>query len=65
MEFDAGMSRFEAETAAAKEQGLERWEAIGEIGKRLVGEARDKRAAPQRDATDDVPGVQPAPKEKG
>lgn len=28
MEFDGGMTRFAAETAAARLQGLERWQAI-------------------------------------
>lgn len=28
VEYEGGLSRFEAETQAAKEQGLERWEAL-------------------------------------
>jgi hypothetical protein len=28
VEYDGGLSRFEAETLAAKEQRLERWEAL-------------------------------------
>lgn len=31
MEFDGGMSRFEAETQAAKAQGLTRWQALEKI----------------------------------
>ena len=31
MEFDGGMTRFAAETAAAKAQGLARWQAIKEV----------------------------------
>lgn len=34
MEFDAGMSRFAAETAAAKAQGKTRWEVL-EYEKRI------------------------------
>ena len=30
-EFDGGMTRFAAETAAAREQGLERWQVMEEI----------------------------------
>lgn len=35
-EFDGGMSRFEAESAAAQEQGFARWQAV-----KFVKEARD------------------------
>lgn len=71
-EFDGGLSRFEAETQAARSQGVERWEAL-----RMVKEATDANGsgnagghgdnAPtldrQRDAND-MPGVQRQPKEK-
>lgn len=30
MEFDGGMSRFRAETEAAKAQGVQRWQALKE-----------------------------------
>lgn len=30
-EYDGGMSRFEAETMAAKEQGAQRWEAMRDV----------------------------------
>jgi hypothetical protein len=38
MEFDGGMTRFQAETMAAKAQGVSRWEAIGNVAGRLVAE---------------------------
>lgn len=59
MEFDGGMSRFEAETLAAKAQGLTRREAIN-VWKRAKA-ARDIRAAGTRNAADHMPRVQPAP----
>ena len=58
-EFDGGMSRFHAETAAAKAQGMERWEAIGKITKRIVDGCRDQRQAmAERPGQDNVPGMQ-------
>ena len=64
MEYDGGLSRFEAETRAAQEQGKTRWEALGEIGKRLVAEARNSRAANERHRANNVPGMQSHAKEK-
>lgn len=59
MEFDGGMSRFEAETRAAREQGEPRWRAIGDVAKRFVEQARNQREAmAQRPGADNVPGVQ-------
>lgn len=61
MEFDGGLHRFEAETLAAKAQGVSRHEAIRI---RDTAQARDQRAQPERDAADDLPRVQPAPEEE-
>jgi len=61
MEFDGGLSRFDAETAAARAQGVERWEAMNAV--RGIGEARDNRASNERDAADDMPAMQPASEE--
>ena len=58
MEFDGGMSRFEAETAAAKAQGLNRWEAVNEIRKRDTKRTRDHGQAAAREPADNVSGVQ-------
>jgi len=61
VEFGGGLSRFEAETLAAEEQGYNRWEAMNEIRKRNSGQARHTAAPGHRNATHDMPGVQPAP----
>jgi hypothetical protein len=72
MEFCGGMSRFEAETLAAKSQGLTRWQALAEA-KEAFGEngIRDfDRGGHRREAMaggsrkDDLPGVQSKPKEQ-
>lgn len=68
-EFDGGMSRFAAETLAAKEQGLARWQALKEIsdadGQRVAGgHGHSAHAlAGERDA-DDLPGMQRASEEE-
>jgi hypothetical protein len=59
MEFDGGMTRFQAETRAAKAQGVSRWEAIGNVAGRLVERARDQRAMAGQSREDHVPGMQP------
>lgn len=65
MEFDAGMSRFQAETRAAAEQGKKRWEVLDEIRERHSARQRDQREAMDgKPRQNDVPGVQPAPKEE-
>jgi len=64
MEFDGGLSRFEAETLAAQAQGLTRWqvtEAINaEDNERNLGGCRDQRETHNRDAAHDLPRVQPS-----
>ena len=70
MEFDGGLSRFEAETLAAKAQGLTRWQAMGEMenAKRIGNPepARDHRPAMVRDGQGALPGVlSPAAKQDG
>ena len=57
-EFDGGLSRFEAETLAAKAQGFTRWEAMNAIRRGNPSAARDQRSAGKRDAEDNMPGVQ-------
>ena len=68
MEYDGGLSRFAAETAAAKAQGFDRWQAIGAVAKGLAenaervrntAPARDHLATGQRDGADNLPTVQP------
>ena len=71
-EFDGGATRFAAETMAAQEQGVARWQAL-----KLAKEARDAQrdghsaggghsAAPvaREQRPVDLPGMQPAPEEK-
>lgn len=58
-EFDGGLSRFQAETAAAHAQGLERWQAIGKIAGRIVeGQRNQREAMAQHAGKDDLPDVQ-------
>lgn len=65
MEFCGGMSRFSAETEAAREQGMSRWEAIGDVARRVVAQARNSSEAMDRGARkDNVPGMQPGEEEK-
>lgn len=58
MEFDGGMTRYAAETAAAGEQGRKRWEFTNADSKRNSAGRRDNRSAGKRNATDDVSRVQ-------
>ena len=63
MEYDGGLSRFQAETLAAKAQGLTRWQALQEVQnenhKRNSERCEDNRKAPERDNAHDMPGMQP------
>lgn len=67
-EFDGGLSRFQAETLAAKAQGLTRWQAITEAANanRNGNPARrgDHPAQARGNAAHDLPGVQPASQEQ-
>lgn len=64
-EFDGGLTRFDAETMAAQEQGLDRWEAIGDVSGRLVERARHQRALARKQRPDDLPGMQPTSSKEG
>lgn len=64
LEYCDGMSRFQAETEAARRQGYQRWEATNEIRKRHFEGQRDRGQAAGGDATHDLPGMQPAPEEE-
>lgn len=63
-EFCAGMSRFQAETEAAAEQGLKRHEVLNEISKRNSQQAPDQRSQVERHDPHNLPGVQPAQAEQ-
>jgi hypothetical protein len=62
MEFDGGLSRFDAETQAAKAQGLTRWQALAEVknadGKRDPASGGDHRSAHVGNGSDHLPRVQ-------
>ena len=67
--FEGAMNRFEAETLAASEQGLARWQALREIRRaELIGTAEERRhrgrAVAWRSGADDVPILQPEPAEQ-
>ena len=66
MEHDGGLTRFRAETAAAAAQGVSRWEAIGDVARRVVEAARDQRSALARQASaDNLPAMQRQPEKEG
>lgn len=71
-EFDAGMSRFDAETAAAQEQGVPRWQALQLVKEHEDANGRGPAGADghpahamdgKRDA-DDLSRVQRQPQEE-
>lgn len=63
MQFDGGLSRFRAETEAARRQGHERWEVMNALGGGNSGAARDQGSAHERHEPDDMPGLQPGSQE--
>ena len=64
MEFDGGLSRFQAETRAAQAQGKQRREVLDEVGRRNSARAQDQREAHVGNHGDALPRVQPASEEK-
>lgn len=68
IEFDGGLSRFEAETQAAKAQGLTRWQALAEVrnadGKRNPASGGDHGSAHVGNGSDNLPRVQRQPQEQ-
>ena len=64
-EYCGGLSRFNAETLAAKEQGLTRHEVMNAIRLGHFEGAQHQRAAGNGDAAGNLPRVQPDPKEQG
>lgn len=69
MEFDGGLSRFDAETQAAKAQGLTRWQALeaikNEDSKRNPAIGGHHGSAHVGNGSDDLPGMQRAAAEQG
>ena len=64
LEYCDGMSRFAAETEAARRQGFKRHEVMNEISKRNSARGGDHGAAHDRNATGAVSRVQPAPEKE-
>lgn len=61
-----GMSRFAAESEAARRQGVQRWEVVAYAKNRArdTTGGGDNRQTATRDAADDLSRVQPAPKKE-
>lgn len=64
LEFDQGMTRFAAETEAARRLGFKRFEAINAKRERDTARCRDQRSAVERHDADNLPGVQRAASEQ-
>ena len=69
MEFDGGLSRFAAETEAAKAQGVTRWQALeGLKNANLIGHSGkggNIGSEAVRHGADNLPGMQRDAKEQG
>lgn len=66
MQFDAGMSRFRAETKAAQAMGRQRWEFVDAERKRDFASGGDHRqAVAGQQRKDNVPAMQRAPEKEG
>lgn len=65
MEFDGGLSRFEAETQAARAQGFTRWEVLDAIKRRNSERGGHHRQAASRNGSDDLSRVQRDQTEQG
>lgn len=65
MEFDGGMTRFAAETAAAEAMGLKRHEVLDAIRERNLARGRDQRPAVARQQRAvPMPAMQPDQEEE-
>jgi len=64
LEYCDGMSRFEAETEAARRQGYKRHEVINANGIRNSEGGRDSGQTTTRQSADNVSGVQPVSAQK-
>lgn len=61
-----GMSKFSAETEAARRQGMKRFEVMNENSKRDIGGCRNIGSIPERKPADNLSRVQPvSEKENG
>ncbi len=57
LEFDWGMTRFAAETEAARRQGFKRWELIHALRERDLERARDHGAEVVRNHANNLPAM--------
>ena len=68
LEYEAGLSRYQAETEAARAQGVARWQAMKAVADANIGgnpaSGRDHGAAVARDGANDLPRVQSAQAEQ-
>lgn len=68
MEFDGGLSRYQAECSAARMQNCSRWEAMKAVkdAERMgnSGQVWDRGKAAQRDGANHLPRVQSGPEEQ-
>ena len=68
LEFEAGLSRYQAECSAARMQDCSRWEAMKAVkdAERMgnSAKARDHRQAAQRHGSDDLSRMQSEPEEQ-
>lgn len=67
MQFDGGLSRFDAETQAAKAQGLTRWQMLDAINANRIGnpsQGGNNRQAHVGNRQDHVSGMQSASQEQ-
>lgn len=63
MECGGGLTRFRAETEAARQQGYARWEAMNALGSGDTDAAGDQGAARNGHQPDNLPGMQPGAEE--
>lgn len=64
MEFDGGLTRYSAETKAARAQGVQRREVMDAIRERNSRQAQDRSQAHERDGQGRMPAVQRGPQEQ-
>jgi hypothetical protein len=66
LQYCDGMTQFQAETEAARRQGILRVEALrhAEKHKRNLAASRDRGEAPKRHSQDDMPAMQRGAKEQ-
>ncbi len=63
IQFDVGLSRFEAETLAAKAQGISRREAMNARG-RIASQTRHNGEVARKSRQNNLPGMQSYSEEK-